>query len=151
MTTFQRIEAVLKLKDVIAEQAKENQKASGGAVRLKLDKPVHTYKMLGERAGVSHGTVRKAEAILKKDAEGTVSEEDMTALRQGKKNVSRIHNKYCVDKTVPQKPTQDLSGCIKTTFSTLEKQFAHVDRIDFYERIIEWANTQKADLEETSG
>lgn len=43
MTSFQQIEAILKLKDTIAAEAKRNQQAGGGAVRTKLDKPVHTY------------------------------------------------------------------------------------------------------------
>jgi hypothetical protein len=153
MTTFQRIEATLKLKDTIAEQAKRNQQASGGAVRIKLDKPIHTYKMLGKRAGVSHGTVRKAEAILNKVAEGVVKEEDIDALRQGKMSVSRIHNRYCNpdSKTPPkakQKSSQDIAGRINITLSTIERQFSRVaDRTSLYDKIIEWANAKKVALE----
>ena len=144
MTTFQRIEATLKLKDVIMEQAKKNQQA-GGKVRLKLDKPVHTYKMLGKRAGVSHGTVRKAEAILGKVTEGLVNAGDIEALRRGKKSVSSVYNKYCVDKPVTQKSSQDMMGRINNTFSSLEKQFSRIaDRNSLYDKIIEWANARKA-------
>jgi ParB-like chromosome segregation protein Spo0J len=155
MTTFQRIEASLKLKDVIMEQAKKNQQA-GGKVRLKLDKPIHTYKMLGKRAGVSHGTVRKAEAILGKVAEGLVSAEDIEALRRGKKSVSSVYNKYCLDQAgtskATQKPPKDLARHIKITLSTLDgmaRQLSQdVDHKSFYDQIIKWANTKKAGVVE---
>jgi hypothetical protein len=155
MTTFQRIEATLKLKDAIAEQAKRNQQASGGAVRLKLDKPIHTYKMLGKRASVSHGTVRKAEAILNKVAKGFIREDDITALRQGRVSVSNIYNRYCKpdSKTskAKRKPSKDLAGQIDITLSTIERRFSRIeDRTSLYDRIIEWASAKKAGLEEPS-
>jgi hypothetical protein len=107
MTMFQRIVASLKLKDIIAAEAKKKQKESGGAVCQKVDKPkedkpVHTYTILAEMPGVSHTMVRKAEDILEKHHEGVISKDEMDALFEGKVKVSNVHNKYCVTK--PAKP-----------------------------------------------
>ena len=57
----------LKLKPIIAEQAKEKQAEAGGAVRQKSDKAVvDTKKELAKAAGVSHDTIHKVEVIEKK-------------------------------------------------------------------------------------
>jgi len=150
MTGFERIEVALKLKDIIIEQAKKNRE---GGVRLKLDKPIHTYKVLGKRAGVSHGTVRKAESILNKVAEGIVSEQDIDDLRKGKVSVSRIYNKYDTPDKVKtpkgkQQSSQDVETRIGNTFSTLERQFTKIeDRTSLYDKIIEWAKAKKEGLE----
>ena len=164
LTAFQRIEATLNLKDIIAEQAKERQRESGGAVRLKLDKPIHTYKMLGERAGVSHGTVRKAEKILKKVAEGVINSEVIDALRngtvlhEGKVTIDRVYKQYCGKQTDGKKasqPKHDLTERSNSIIKLLKMQVARSfhqteDRTSLYDKIIEWATTQKAGLEEPS-
>ena len=159
MTPFRRVEVVLNLKEIIAEQAKNNQRKrgrrkSGEEGCPKLDKakdnPVHTDKILAKKAGVSRNTFRNAEAIVKKMEAGKVEEKDINGLRSGKKKINSIYLKYCDKKSATQKPPQDLSGRIESTFSTLEKQFAHVDRTDFYDKIIEWAKNQKAGIEEPS-
>ena len=158
MTPFRRVEVVLNLKEIIAEQAKDNQRKRGrrksseeGCPKLDKvnDRQVHTDKVLAKKAGVSRNTFRNAEAIVKKILAGKVDEKDITALRNGKKKINSVYLKYCVHKPTTQKPSQDLTGRIKTTLATLEKQSAHVNRADFYERIIEWANAKKAGLEET--
>lgn len=56
----------LKLKPLIAEKAKENQVASGGAVPQKSAKPIDTREELAKIAGVSHDTIHKVEVIQKK-------------------------------------------------------------------------------------
>jgi len=69
-----RFETVLKLKDIIAAEAKKNQKAAGGAVSLKSGKAVkakpvtaiHTDKILARKAGVSPDTITKVEFILER-------------------------------------------------------------------------------------
>ena len=160
MSPFRRVEATLQLKDIIAKQAKEEQdkarKRKGkhkdrGLACPKLDRPkdeqVHTYQILAKRAGVSKNTYRNAEAVVKQIRKGKVSEKDLDELRSGKKKINSIYLKYCVNKTATQKASQDLSGRIESTFSTLEKQFSHVDRTDLYNQIIEWANAQKAGIE----
>ena len=154
MTPFRRVEVVLNLKDIIAEQAKEKQRKGGGrkgrAGCPKLDKAkdkqIHTDKVLAKRAGVSRNTFRHAEAIVKKIVAGKVEEKDIIGLRNGKKKINSIYLKYCVAKPTIQKSSQDLTGRIKTAFATLEKQITHVDRTNFYEQIIEWANEQKNNL-----
>ena len=157
MTTFQRIEAALKLKDIIIEQAKKNQQAGGGGVYQKVGKPVHTNEILGEKAGVSDETIRKADAILAKVAQGKkgkgmkgrIRPKILDALRKGEVSINKIYNKYCVAKSPAQKSSLDLARRIEATFSTLEKQFAHVDSTDFYDKIIEWASAKKAGFVES--
>ena len=64
MNKFLWAEAVLKRKDAIAAEAKTNQRAGGGAVRLQTDKPVNTLKTLAKLAGVGRDTMHKVEFIL---------------------------------------------------------------------------------------
>jgi hypothetical protein len=94
MTNFQRIEVALKLKDSIAAKAKANQQAAGGAVSKKVAKAVDTYKILGEKAGMSPPMIRRAEDILEKFATGIISEGEINDLRSGKVTISRIYMKY---------------------------------------------------------
>ena len=110
-TKFQRIEIVLQFKNAIAERAKANQRAAGGAVPTKLEEAaeVDTYKILGEMSDVSHGTVRKAEWIRDNYKNGVVSEEDIAALRGNKAKISSIYDKYNPPKPKPStaKPDAD--------------------------------------------
>lgn len=79
MTTFQRVETILKLKSSIAEEAKRKQRASGGAVPQKSAEPaVETRKVLAQKAGVSHDTMKKVEYIL-----GNADNYTMNHLRRG--------------------------------------------------------------------
>lgn len=64
MNKFLWAEAVLKRKDAIATEAKANQRAGGGVVRLQTDKPVNTLKTLAKLAGVGRDTMHKVEFIL---------------------------------------------------------------------------------------
>ena len=164
MTAFQRIEATLKLKDIIAKQAKQKQRDSGGAVRLKLDKPLHTYRMLGKRSGVSHGTVRKVERILEKEAEGVISSEVMDALRngtvlhEGKVTIDRVHKQYCGKRLTNKKTkqhgqdmTERSDRFIKSLKMQLGRSFSKSeDCTSLYDQIIEWAKAQKVGIEEPS-
>ena len=115
LTPFQLIEVVLKLKDIIAAEAKENQKKSGGSVNSKLNKPVvkkiNTYNVLAERASTSPNTVRHVEKIMKKHGEGVVSKEELDDLRRGKVKVFSIYKKYCIPEpaAVPKEDDADVS------------------------------------------
>ena len=145
MATFQRIEATLKLKDAIAERAKKNQQASGGAVRKKVYKPVRTDKVLGEKAGVSHVQIRKAEAILKQYANGKIEENVMNALRSGKVKISGIYNRYCEDQKTKQQPKRDITERSNSIIRLLKMQIAKAfpqmeDRDYIYKQISEWIN-----------
>ena len=147
MTTFQRIEAILELKDTIAAEAKKNQQ-KGGGVYKKVDKPVHTYKILGEKTGVSHVQVRKAEAILGKVVEGVVSDRDIDDLRKGKVKINKIYNLYCKDKKVKKQSGKDLTERSNSLIRLIKMQIARSfsqseDCSALYDKIIEWANAQK--------
>ena len=149
MTTFQRIEAVLNLKDVIAEQAKKNQQAGGGAVRKKVYKPIRTDKMLGDRVGVSHVIIRKAESILEAYHKRKIDEKVIDALRKGKAKISSIYNLYCKDQSKKEK--QQERGMMERSnsfFKSLKMQIARFfpqmeDRNHIYKQLSEWANEEK--------
>ena len=64
MNKFQWAEIVLKRKSSIEAEAKENQRAGGGAGYQKSEKPVHTMQILAKLAGVSHDTLYKVSFIL---------------------------------------------------------------------------------------
>ena len=163
MSPFRRVEVVLQLKDIIAEQAKKKQRAGGGNKRTggggsgcpKLDKatdkPVHTDKILARKAGISKGTFKNAESIVKKILKGKVSEKDIAALRNGNAKINTMYKKYCADpsKVSPQ-PSQEIEGRIDRSLSAVERRFSQIaDRFSFYDKIIEWARAKKAGLGES--
>ena len=84
---YVRGELILKLKPVIAEKAKENQRASGGAVPQKSAKPIDTREELAKLAGVSHDTIHKVEKIKEK-----ASEEAKQALRRGEMSINQVYS-----------------------------------------------------------
>jgi hypothetical protein len=111
MSPFRRVEGALQLKDVISEQAKEQQRKKKkkdkqeGCPKLDKvkDKEVHTDKILANKAGVSRNTFRNAEAIVKQIAKGKVDKKDIDGLRSGKKKINSIYNKYCAGQAKPRK------------------------------------------------
>ena len=152
MTTFQRIEATLKLKDAIATEAKKNQQAGGGSVRQKVGKPGNeakrTNKILGDKVGVSHEIIRKAEAVLEKYHEGKIEENVMNALRSGKAKISGIYNRYCKDQKTKQQPKRDITERSNSIIRLLKMQIAKAfpqmeDRDYIYKQISEWINEKK--------
>ena len=157
MTSFQRIEATLKLKDAIAAEAKKNQQAGGGAVRQKVGKPGNeakrTNKILGDKVGVSHEIIRKAEAILEKYHNGQIDEKVIDTLRAGKKKISSVYNMHCKNKEPKQQTTKDVekrsSGIIRLLKMQVARSFQKTeDCTSLYDKIIEWANARKSGLEE---
>ena len=64
MNKFQWAEIVLKRKSSVEAEAKEMQRAGGGAGYQKSEKPVHTMKILAKLAGVSHDTLYRVSVIL---------------------------------------------------------------------------------------
>ena len=82
----QKIELALKLKPLIAKQAKANQSAGGGAVPIKISNPIDTREEIARVAGVSPAQVSKVEYILN---EG--DEENLSRLRSGEP-ISSVHN-----------------------------------------------------------
>ena len=84
LTPFQRAELALRLKPVVAEKAKENQREAGGAVKDKLPKAekTSTREELGKIAGVSGKTIDRAEIILTKGTKENIQE-----VRDGKASI----------------------------------------------------------------
>lgn len=83
---YVRAELALKLKPVIAEKAKENQKAAGGAVPQKSAKAVDTREELAKAAGVSHDTIHKVEKIQQKAPEAIKEK-----LRTGEMSINQVY------------------------------------------------------------
>lgn len=97
ITPFQRSELALKLKDVIAQKAKEQQirKPANFVSQNSVEqKPIDTQKELAKTAGVSHDTIAKVEKI-KENAPVPVVE----AVR---KNDISINSAYQVTKLEPE-------------------------------------------------
>jgi ParB-like chromosome segregation protein Spo0J len=89
LTSFQRVELALKLKDVIAKKAKERQRLAGGRGGDRVQgSPIDTASELSKIAGVSARTLRKAEHIVT-----LADEETKDRLRRGDKGTS-IHSEY---------------------------------------------------------
>ncbi len=66
LSDFYKAETALRLKDKLAEQAKENQKTHTQEGYQKSDKAVHTMPELAKLAGVSHDTIYKVGKIKEK-------------------------------------------------------------------------------------
>jgi len=74
LSPYDRARLALKLKDVIAAQAKEKQRGGQGGVLLyqnsdKASESIHTTITLAKEAGVSHDTIHKVEVIEEKAPE----------------------------------------------------------------------------------
>jgi len=83
---FQRVELALKLEPLIASKAKENQRASGGAVPQKSAEPVETRKEIAKAAGVSHDTITKGKVISQKAPEAVKEQ-----LRRGEISINSAY------------------------------------------------------------
>ncbi len=83
LTRFQRIKFALKFEDGIAEQAKANQKAAGGAVPEKSPEPVDVREEMAKLADTSSNTVSRVKYILEH-----ADEETKKKLRIGDLNTS---------------------------------------------------------------
>lgn len=89
LTAYERARLALKLKPLIAARAKEKQRASGGAVCQKSDKPViDTKRELAKVAGVSHDTIAKVQKI-----EDKAEPEEKEALRSGDASIDQIYQR----------------------------------------------------------
>lgn len=98
---YVRAELALKLKPVIAEKAKENQKAAGGAVPQKSAKAVDTREELAKAAGVSHDTIHKVEKIQQK-----APEEIKEKLRTGEMSINQVYG-WIAKEEMPSKRQQE--------------------------------------------
>lgn len=64
ITKFVRSELVLKLKPIIAEQAKENQRLGGKGSQKSANHKTDTREELAKIANVSHDTIHKVETVI---------------------------------------------------------------------------------------
>ena len=87
LSAYDRSVLALKLKPLIAERAKQNQVASGGAVPQKSAKPINTRNELAKIAGVSHDTIHKVDVIEQKATERTKE-----LVREGKLSINQAYN-----------------------------------------------------------
>lgn len=93
LSMYDRSLLALKLKPIIAEKAKANQRASGGAVPQKSAKPVDTREELAKTAGVSHDTIHRVETIENSDREdikAAVKSGDMS-INQGYREIKGLN------------------------------------------------------------
>ena len=172
MNKFQWAEVVLKRKDSIAATAKTNQRAGGGAVRLKTDKPVNTLKKLAKLAGIGRDTMHKVEFILTTAALNPDNEklaEQINKLRKGSAGISirsvyeelqrfvstkRATGKKREPKAIARKRPQYNPLTPEQTdliFATIEEdietQYHDIgDRIVFYQNLEKWARHKISDL-----
>ena len=94
LNNYVRGTLAIRLGSEIAERAKANKKASGGAVPQKSDKPVDVNKELAKLAGVSHDTISKVNKIEEKG-----SEEIKKALAKGEISINEAHKKIKAEET----------------------------------------------------
>lgn len=88
LTAFARTELSLKLKPLLAEEAKKKQSEAGGALPQKSAKPpVEVREEIAKAANVSHDTVSKVEKILDK-----APEEVKEQLRRGDVSINKAYN-----------------------------------------------------------
>jgi len=90
LPVYERARLALRLKPVIAEKAKENQRGGQGGILLSQKsveaKPVDTQKEIAKAAGVSHDTIAKVEKI-ERQAAPEVKEQ----LRKGELSINQAY------------------------------------------------------------
>lgn len=137
LSAYDRSVLALKLKPLIAKKAKENQKASGGAVPQKSAKPIDTRQELAKAAGVSHDTIRRVERIEKEAPEGIKQ-----AVREGKLSINQAYNATFPKRQDPVKAAKEEHERFKADGNKIvDIQAAKVDQIN--QKIIDNALTQE--------
>lgn len=89
LSKYDRSILALKLKPIIAERAKENERKGGGSGdsgRQKSDNPTTTSKELAKIAGVSHDTIHRVEVIEQKAPERLKQQ-----VRSGEKSINEAY------------------------------------------------------------
>ena len=84
---FVRAELALKLKPVLVEKAKENERLGGKGSQKSVDLKHDTQKELAKAAGVSHDTIHKVEKIKEKAEPETIE-----ALRKGDISINKAYS-----------------------------------------------------------
>ena len=130
----QRIKLALRLKPSIEAKAKQNQKASGGAVPLKTAKPVDTRKEIAKEAGVSPDQVSKYERVMASGDTDVVA-----AVESGKKRIGTAYRE------VTKKPVVEKYSAMKYAEQAI-KILGRIreddeERIAAFERVADWIET----------
>lgn len=102
LTPMQRCELALRLKEVLAARAKENQRAAGGALSQNLGEALDTARELAKVAGVSHETIRKAERIAEAAKAGQLDPAKLEDVRQGRRSIHGVHQSLGRKKNRPK-------------------------------------------------
>lgn len=106
LSAYDRSLLALKLKPVIAEQAKERQKGGQGGVLLsqKSDeaKEISTKRELAKVAGVSHDTIHRVEVIEEKATPQTKQ-----LVREGKLSINQAYNSVAPKRPDPVKQAKE--------------------------------------------
>jgi len=90
VSAFQRVEMALEFKEDFAKEAKEKQKAGGGAVKVKSPEPgMTTRDRLAKIAGVSGKTIDQVEFIISEASEAVKEK-----LRNGDISINAAYNRY---------------------------------------------------------
>ena len=120
LSAYDRSVLALKLKPLIAAQAKEQQ-GTRTDISQKSVKSHDTQKELAKVAGVSHDTIHKVERI-----EAQAPESTKQALRQGKTTINKAYNA-----TFPKRP--DAVTLAKQEHEEFEQKKQEKEVIDFSE------------------
>ena len=97
LSAYDRSILALKLKPVMAEKAKENEKLGGKGSQKSVNHKHDTQKELAKIAGVSHDTIHKVEVIQEK-----APEEIKQKVKSGELSINQAH-KQIINKLVKSK------------------------------------------------
>ena len=122
ISLYTRASLALRLKPLIAEKAKENQRASGGAAPVPQNsaEPLETRQVLAKIAGVSRDTIDKVTKI-----ESAASPEVKEKLRKGEISVHRAYQ----DIREAEKKSGSVQDLPKKV-SSLETEFTYSGPVD---------------------
>jgi len=95
---FDRVVAVLKIKDTLVEDERKR-RSSGGKSCKNFYTSGRVNAILGDKAGVSHVLVGWVEFIMEKFRKGVISQEEIDGLSAGKLSPSGIYKRYYVPKS----------------------------------------------------
>lgn len=126
LSAYDRSILALRLKPIIAQEAKQNQVDAGGAVHQKSDKAVNTNKELAQIAGVSHDTIHKVETI-----EAKAPEELKEKIKSGDMSINKAYKEI-----VGEKP-KELDPIIPEQEDQLEKINNILDDLNKFVRLDE--------------
>lgn len=102
LSAYDRSILALKLKPVIAEQAKAQQVRKSVSQKSVEQKPIDTQKELAKVAGVSHDTIHKVETIEKKATDRT-----RQLVREGKLSINQAYNSVAPKRPDPVKQAKE--------------------------------------------